>query len=74
MTQKHDWFAAKKHGYGAGLPITWQGWLLLALFVISVLLFTIYFSGFYRIAGIFGSAVIVCIIAYYKTKGGWRWR
>jgi hypothetical protein len=23
-----DWFAPKKLGVGAGLPITWQGWAL----------------------------------------------
>lgn len=74
MKQKYYWFVAKKHGYGAELPIAWQGWLLSVLFIITVLLFSIYFSGFYRIAGIFCSAVIVCIIAYYKTKGGWRWQ
>lgn len=74
MIQKQYWYAAKKHGYGAGQPIAWQGWLLLVLLVMTVLLFSIYFSGFYRITGIFCSAVIVCIITYYKTKGGWRWR
>jgi len=24
-----DWFAPKTYGYGAGLPIKWQGWALL---------------------------------------------
>ncbi len=23
-----DWFAPKRYGYGAGLPIAWQGWVL----------------------------------------------
>ena len=22
------WFAPKRYGYGAGLPLTWQGWVL----------------------------------------------
>ena len=21
-----EWFAPKRYGYGAGLPISWQGW------------------------------------------------
>jgi hypothetical protein len=24
------WFAAKRYGYGWGLPLTWQGWLVYA--------------------------------------------
>ena len=27
------WFAAKRFGYGAGLPIAWQGWVALGLFL-----------------------------------------
>ena len=26
------WFPAKRYGWGWGLPCTWQGWLVLALF------------------------------------------
>jgi hypothetical protein len=32
-----DWFAAKRYGYGAGLPIAWQGWALLAAYMGAVL-------------------------------------
>jgi hypothetical protein len=27
------WFPAKRYGWGWGLPITWQGWLMLVCFV-----------------------------------------
>jgi hypothetical protein len=27
------WFPAKRYGWGWGLPITWQGWVVLAAFV-----------------------------------------
>ena len=23
-----DWFASKRYGLGAGLPMAWQGWVL----------------------------------------------
>ena len=26
------WFEPKKLGYGAGLPVAWQGWVLLAFY------------------------------------------
>lgn len=31
------WFRAKRYGYGAGLPIAWQGWALLGCFLIAFL-------------------------------------
>jgi hypothetical protein len=30
------WFPAKRYGWGWGLPMTWQGWLVLAAFVVLV--------------------------------------
>ncbi|NML44178.1 DUF4175 domain-containing protein [Ramlibacter sp. G-1-2-2] len=27
------WFPVKRYGWGWGLPITWQGWVVLAIFV-----------------------------------------
>ena len=30
------WFPAKRYGWGWGLPVTWQGWLVLAAFVALV--------------------------------------
>ena len=27
------WFPAKRYGWGWGLPVTWQGWLALAVFL-----------------------------------------
>jgi len=31
------WFRAKRYGWGWGLPVAWQGWLVLALFFALVL-------------------------------------
>ena len=30
------WFSAKSYGWGWGLPSAWQGWLVLALFMTSL--------------------------------------
>jgi hypothetical protein len=27
------WFPAKHYGWGWGLPVSWQGWLVLAIFL-----------------------------------------
>jgi uncharacterized membrane protein YfcA len=37
MVKKPDyWFPAKRHGWGWGLPVKWQGWLVLTPFVAVV--------------------------------------
>ena len=33
MSDGPEWFAPKRYGYGAGLPISWQGWALTIGFV-----------------------------------------
>jgi phosphate/sulfate permease len=30
------WFHAKRYGWGWGLPSSWQGWVVLALFVVGM--------------------------------------
>ena len=35
---KPYWFPAKRYGWGWGPPITWQGWLVLAAFLLLLLL------------------------------------
>jgi hypothetical protein len=36
--QNKYWFPAKRYGWGWGVPVTWQGWLVLILFFALVLL------------------------------------
>ena len=76
MTDGPEWFAAKRYGYGAGLPISWQGWagILGYLALIGLTLFGIPYSliGFASIV-IMLSAVLIVTTAR-TTRGGWRWR
>lgn len=75
-----DWFAPKKIGYGAGLPIAWQGWVLLMAYIVVMSGF-----GFATGSGDIGTIVIAASgmvvatllflwIAKSRTQGGWRWR
>lgn len=79
MTDLDDgaWFAAKRFGYGAGLPIAWQGWVLMAV-QIGVPLGLIVGLG-PRHTGYLAAAVTVVVLAPLpliakKTRGGWKWR
>ncbi|MFC0204546.1 hypothetical protein [Novosphingobium soli] len=75
-----DWFAPRRYGYGAGLPIAWQGWMLLASYVaalggIGLLDRT---GGVAARAGAFALFVLVTslfiAVAARRTRGGWKWR
>jgi hypothetical protein len=82
QTEKKMWFAPKNPGYGSSLPISWEGWAVLALFFAGTaaarwLAFT-YFTGGVRMAvtlSIVAALILVlALIARARTEGGWRWR
>lgn len=75
----HDdkyWFAPKRIGIGAGLPIAWQGWVMLTAHIGLIaglgLLLGDRPAVFVPIAIIAALAPIRLYAA--KTKGGWHWR
>ncbi|WP_128891259.1 hypothetical protein [Erythrobacter sp. HKB08] len=75
-----DWFAAKKLGYGAGLPIAWQGWALMAGYFVLMLGFGLLAETGHlanMIIGFTGIAIVTIlflIVVKKRTRGGWRWR
>lgn len=76
MSNHHEWFAPKRYGYGAGLPIAWQGWLVTALFTAAVLgtAFTFEDRPFVVLAIVLPLTAVMLLIASRTTRGGWRWR
>lgn len=72
------WFRAKRYGLGWGLPLTWQGWAVLAAFVVLLVLGGLVFtpghdSGLY-LAYVATLSAAVVGVGYWKgepTK--WRW-
>ena len=76
MADRHYWFAPKRYGYGAGLPIAWQGWALLGGFL-AVAVATVAAFGERPVmvwAILAPLTLTMMIIAARKTRGGWRWR
>ncbi len=83
MRPSKPWFAPKRYGYGSGLPIAWQGWVVLAVYmavavVIPIGLVVLIPKPALLIPAIIGAEVIptliLCVICARKTEGGWRWR
>ncbi|MFZ3483956.1 hypothetical protein [Sphingomonas sp. 3-13AW] len=71
------WFAPKRFGYGAGMPIAWQGWVLLGGYVAIVLLACRFVAADHPVGfGIFVAALTLAVLALaaIHTRGGWRWR
>lgn len=72
-----DWFAPKRFGYGAGMPIAWQGWAILigylaVLFGLERMIRAEHPAVFVTLVLIVTAALIV--VAARHTRGGWRWR
>lgn len=74
MDDDQIWFEPKRFGIGVGLPVRWQGWVLLAATVAAAKAAS-YISA--RWPMIATEVVIVAsslIIAARHTRGGWHWR
>jgi len=73
----HAWFAPKTLGYGAGLPIAWQGWAVMAAMIAGPIALAPVFMpehpGFFALGAIVYTTVWLPLIAR-KTRGGWKWR
>jgi hypothetical protein len=76
MTDGPEWFAPKRYGYGSGLPISWQGWLITVGFIVLSAIVGARFSD--RPAVVFAILIpavcVLMLIAAKTTRGGWRWR
>jgi len=76
MSDEPEWFAPKRYGIGSGLPISWQGWVVLlaylALLGLASFLIPISWVG-YACAVVMLTTVLT-LICMKTTRGGWHWR
>ena len=70
------WFRPKRFGYGAGLPITWQGWVLLLLHVAVIIGGSLPLMGhpFATMSWALFAGFLPLPLYAAKTRGGWKWR
>ncbi len=76
MSEGPEWFAAKRYGYGAGLPISWQGWAVTLGFVSLMILLSVEFAErpVELVAALAPFLIAFTVICARTTRGGWRWR
>ena len=74
--RRPEWFAAKRWGYGADLPIAWQGWAVVLAYVALVYLATQWLAPpsipFWVALALLTTGFVT--ITYFTTRGGWRYR
>ena len=76
--QTKFWFPAKKYGWGWGLPVAWQGWVVLVAFVLLLIAGVFLFPPGREVAAFFlytvAITVVLVIICYIKGEPpAWRW-
>jgi hypothetical protein len=76
MSEGPEWFAPKRFGYGAGLPISWQGWALTIGFTLITggLAVALRDRPVELIAALALPVISFLVICAKTTRGGWRWR
>ena len=71
-----DWFAPKRFGLGAGLPIAWQGWAVLGAYLAAIA-FSLWILGGddpTALAIMLPLTALLAVVTWRTTRGGWRWR
>ena len=76
LRDDRPWFRPKSRGYGTGLPIAWQGWLMLAMHIALITGIAVLLQDRPPMMTV---AVVLAGLAPMplyraKTEGGWRWR
>jgi hypothetical protein len=72
------WFPAKRYGWGWGIPATWQGWAVMAAFLVLIVIGAVAFPP-HRAPAIFVSYVVMLSIVltgvcWWKGEPPrWRW-
>jgi hypothetical protein len=76
MSDRPEWFAAKRYGIGAGLPIAWQGWAVLGVFlaVLGVAAWLFGKADLRGLAIVIPAIIALFVVTAWTTRGGWRWR
>jgi hypothetical protein len=76
MSGGPEWFAPKRFGIGAGLPIAWQGWATLGTYLAALLACVWRWGGHgeVTIAIMLPLTMLLLLVTWRTTRGGWHWR
>ena len=73
------WFPVKQYGWGWGLPVRWQGWVVFASYLALMYAGIQYLRPQRNVVGllmylaVLTRALIVIVVAKGERPAGWRW-
>lgn len=79
MSQEQNyWFPAKRYGWGWGMPATWQGWAVMAIFFILLIAIAVAVPPQLAPAEFIACVVILSLaltgVCWWKGEPPrWRW-
>ena len=76
ILDNRPWFRPKSRGYGTGLPIAWQGWVMMIAHIALITGVVMLFQDRPVLTTIAVALVGLAPLPLYraKTEGGWRWQ
>jgi hypothetical protein len=72
------WFPAKTYGWGWGFPSTWQGWVVMILYMILIMLSVYIFPpdkqmGLFILTDILLTGTFIAVCCAKGEPPKWRW-
>ena len=68
------WFAAKRYGWGWGLPLCWQGWVVMGVWLAVLVPVVILLEEPARGTAVLLESVVLVAICWWKGEPPrWRW-
>jgi FtsH-binding integral membrane protein len=78
MEKKKDiWFSAKTYGIGWGLPVSWQGWAVLIVYLVVVIVAAVRVSDSKDLVWFFPLILLMSlllILICWRKGASFRWR
>ncbi|MFC7336623.1 hypothetical protein ACFQY0_05505 [Haloferula chungangensis] len=76
--RENYWFPAKRYGWGWGLPCSWQGWVVMIIYLAAVVALAFMFDSvenvFPFVAAVMGATTIFLWVCWKKGEPAkWRW-
>lgn len=71
MDDRDFWFPLKTYGWGWGLPVAWQGWVVLAVYAVTLALLAHWFPPQAQSRVFYAGALLatVALVAIVWLKG-----
>ena len=78
IEEREVWFRAKSYGWGWGLPVAWQGWLVLATYVCLAVLGAVWLvrpqqAVAYFVYMLLLTSVLTAVCWFKGERPTWRW-